>query len=383
VKGTLREQLGELLAAIEPSPVPMERIRRRALGIRLRRTGAVASVLAAAGLAAVLLTGSHAPISAPVPPAGGVTGPGVPFAHGVAGGRPWRLAVQDIADPGDLCVPGVTIDGSDADPIGPSPGMQTAVGNPAFITLGAALPGTGVGFVQVPPGIGSVSVLTGGFGGGRTEAPVRTVIACGERFHLAGFAYPLTAPVRLDAGTADVAISAVLSDPQGSEVSPDVTGVWQNLDASYGQPGSGTLAAGDAYGASWSIGVQFGAAGDCYRLTAEDALSAQSWSMGACGPVSTPSGLATIMALPLGFGGGHRGTGYATLVSPATAGVVAWLSDGSTTSAVPCTVAGRRYAALFVPGSARVTRLSWLNAAGQPIATTTSVNRYGVTQFQP
>lgn len=376
MNGTLREQLDQLLGAVEPAPVPLERIRRRALGIRLRRTGAVASALAAVGVVVALLAGSRAPVSAPVLPAGGVTGPGVPFAHGVAGGRPWRLAVQDLADPGDLCVPGVTIDGSDADPIGPSPGMQTAVGNPAFVTLGAALPGTGVGFVQVPPGIGSVSVLTGGIGGERTEAPVMTVVACGERFRLAGFAYPLTAPLRLDAGPADVAISAILSDPLGSAVAPDVTGVWQNLDASYGQPGSGTVAIGEAFGQAWSIQVMFGAAGDCYQIAAGGS------SMGACGPVSTPSGLATIMALPLGFGNGG-GVGYASLVSPATARVVARLSDGSTTSAVPCVVAGRKYAAVFVPGSARITRLTWLDATGATIASTTSVAPYGVTQFKP
>lgn len=379
MNGTLREQLDELLGAVEPAPVPLDRIRRRALGIRLRRTGAVASVLAAAGLAAALLTGSPAPFSAPAPAVGTTT---QPFAHGVAHGKPWRLAVEDIAGPGYRCVPGVTIDGSDADPIAPVPGMVTAVGNPAFVTLGLALPGIGIGFVQVPPGIRELTLRMDGPGGGQRELRPTTVTACGEQFRLAGFDYPLTARLRLDAGSASVTVPGVLSDPRNSDVYAQVTGVWQNQDATYGQLASGTLATGQAYGQQWSINVLFGAAGDCYQLTAVNVERAETRSMGECGPVSTPSGLATIMALPLGFGNGGA-TGYAGLVSPATASVVARLSDGATTSAVPHVVDGRKYAALFVPGSTRIARLTWLNAAGATIASTTSVAQYGVTQFKP
>ena len=381
MNGTLRDQLADLLGAIEPSPVPVERIRRRALGIRLRRTVPVAGVLAA-GVILVLVSSSPAPVSAPAPapPASATVHPGVPFAFGVADGRFWQLAVQDIADPGYRCVPAVTVNGGDADPIGAGPGadMIPHVGDPAFITLGPALPGVGIGFVQVAPGIAAVSVLTSGSGGERTELPVTTVTACGSRFRLVGFAYPLTGQLRLDAGSASVPVPGSLSDPRDSDVYPQVTGIWQNMDATSDQLASGTLASGDAFGRHWSIDVLFGAAGDCYQL------AAGSSAMAACGPVSIPSGLAAIMALPLGFGGsGGSGVGYAGLVSPATARVTARLSDGSTVAAVPHVVDGRRYAAFFVPGSARVTLLSWLNAAGATIGSTTSVAPYGVTQFQP
>lgn len=376
MNGTLRERLGELLEDVEPSPLPLDRIRRRALGIRLRRTGAVASALAAAGVTAALLTGSPAPVSAPAPAVGATIQPDRPFARGVAHGRPWQLAVQDIAGPGYRCVPGVTINGSDADPIAPVPGMVTAVGNPAFVTLGLALPGIGIGFVQVPPGMRELTLLIDGPGGGRRELRTTTATACGQQFRLVGFDYPLTARLRLDTGSASVAVPGVLSDPRNSDVYAQVTGVWQNQDATYGQLASGTLATGVAYGQHWSVNVLFGAGGDCYRIAANAS------SMAACGPVSSPYGLATIMALPLGFGGGG-GTGYASLVSPATARVVARLSDGSTMPAVPHVVDGRGYAAFFVPGSARITRLTWLNAAGATIASTTSVAPYGVTQFKP
>lgn len=383
MNGTLRDQLDELLGAIEPSPVPVERIRRRALGIRLRRTVPVAGALAAAVVVLVLVSGSPAPVSAPAPapPAGATVRSGVPFAFGVADGRFWQLAVQDIAGPGYRCVPAVTVNGGDADPIGAGPGagMIPRVGDPAFITLGQALPGVGIGFVQVAPGVAAVSVLTSGSGGERTELPVTTVTACGERFRLVGFAYPLTGQLRLGAGSASVPVPGSLTDPRDSDVYPQVTGIWQNMDATYDQLASGTLATGQAYGQHWTIQVMFGAAGDCY------ALNAGSSGTSTCGPVSTPSGLATIEALPLGFGGGG-GVGYAGLVSPDTARVKANLSDGSTTYAVPRMVDGRRYAAFIVPGSPeteRVARLSWLNAAGATIGSVDWVTPYGVTQFQP
>ena len=46
-------------------------------------------------------------------------------------------------------------------------------------------------------------------------------------------------------------------------------------------------------------------------------------------------------------------------------------------------VAGRNYAVFVVPDPLRLSRLTWLNAAGQVIASTTALPRYGVVQFQP
>src|SRR5260370_7225220 len=39
------------------------------------------------------------------------------FAAGTAGGRAWQLTVQDIADPGLRCLPGVSVNGNDPEPL--------------------------------------------------------------------------------------------------------------------------------------------------------------------------------------------------------------------------------------------------------------------------
>jgi hypothetical protein len=59
------------------------------------------------------------------------------------------------------------------------------------------------------------------------------------------------------------------------------------------------------------------------------------------------------------------------------------VSDGSTQLVTPRVVEGRRYAAFVIGKSLRLTRLTWLNAAGREIASTTALPRYRYTQFQP
>jgi len=76
-------------------------------------------------------------------------------------------------------------------------------------------------------------------------------------------------------------------------------------------------------------------------------------------------------------------TGYAVQVSPATAHLRATASDGSTQLVTPRVVDGRKYAAFVVGTSLRLDRLTWLDAAGQEIASTTALPRSGYTQFQP
>ena len=67
------------------------------------------------------------------------------IAHGTADGHQWRLAVQDIADPGYTCLAAITINGTDADPVYPDPGTGAAV------ALGSSLPGIGFGSRPVAP----------------------------------------------------------------------------------------------------------------------------------------------------------------------------------------------------------------------------------------
>ena len=54
-------------------------------------------------------------------------------------------------------------------------------GNMGAVALGSALPGFGFGFIQLPADINGVTV-----NGQRVQAV--TVAACGDRYHIAGFA---------------------------------------------------------------------------------------------------------------------------------------------------------------------------------------------------
>ena len=71
----------------------------------------------------------------------------------------------------------------------------------------------------------------------------------------------------------------------------------------------------------WIIKVQFGPGGDCYEFDGQNSLG--STQMGYCGPVSTPAGPETIMALPLGFGepgAGASGTPSRSARAPPASG---------------------------------------------------------------
>lgn len=118
------------------------------------------------------------------------------FGGGVAGNGGWELTVRDVARPGQRCVAAVVLsDGADARdiayPISPRPAARTPVGDLAFIALGARSPGVGVGFLQLAaPGV-LAWFDPRPIGGIEISASVVTVRACGQRYYLAGFAYPL------------------------------------------------------------------------------------------------------------------------------------------------------------------------------------------------
>jgi hypothetical protein len=322
----LRRALHGTLQSMEPSPVPLETIIRRSNGIRLRRAGAA---VAALGLAAVIAVaglawrgGSPAANPATVPLAPVV--PGGVIAHGTADGHPWRLAVQDIADPGYVCLPAITLNGTDADPVYPS--QDTG----AVVALGSALPGVGFAFVQVPSDVNGIVV------NGDTSVPAVTVATCGLRYHVAGFAYSLAKPLRVTVANPPpnwqpvFTMPVVSIQPPSTQATPESPGLWINTVSALGEADSGALAWGTLPdGQEWVINLQFGTGGDCYQFQASN--SHGSTRMGYCGPVSTPDGPETIMALPLGFpDSGTGATGYAVQVSPGTDQLTATLSDGST-----------------------------------------------------
>jgi hypothetical protein len=388
----LRQRVHGLLLAVEPPVVPLDTIIRRGGGIRRRRVAAAIGALAVAGIiaAATMPTASRAPQEPPLPvtvPASGTAGPGGVFASGIADGHAWRLAVQNIADPGYRCIPAITINGTDADPVYPSPGVY------ADVALGPAVPGIGFAFVQLPADIERL-VLDG-----QESLPATTVTVCTQRYRIVGFAYRLAHRPRITAVSAHPAQPApqtstgsaapdwpvvsqlplISTAPPATPTTPQTYGIWTNVGTISAETASGILAGGQ----TWSMRFLLQAGGDCYEFDA--AGSPPGLEMGACGPVSTPDGPETIMALPLSYPPAklNAPTGYAVQVSPATAHLKATLSDGSTQLVTPRVVDGRKYAAFVVGTSLRLDRLTWLNAAGQEIASTTALPRSGYTQFQP
>jgi hypothetical protein len=375
----LRRALHGTLQSVSPPPVPFEAITRRSKGIRLRRAGAAAgsvALVAAVAVAALAVNGgarTAGPARVPVSPAA----PGGVIAHGTADGHPWRLAVQDIADPGYACLPAIVLNGTDADPVYPDPG------NGAVVALGSAVPGVGFAFVQLPSDISGIVV------NGDVNVPAVTAAGCGLPYHVAGFAYPLAKPLRVTVPNPPpgwrptFTMPLVSTQPPSTHTTPESPGLWINTSSAQGETDSVALAWGTLPdGQDWFIKLQFGTGGDCYELSGSSSLGNN--QMGYCGPVSTPDGPETIMALPLGFPNpGTGATGYALQVSPGTDQLTATLSNGSTEPGTFCVVAGRKYAAFIVPSPLHLKKLTWFDARGQAIASTTALPRYGYTQFQP
>jgi hypothetical protein len=377
----LRRALHSTLQSVQPSPAPVEAIIRRGRHIRLRRARAAVAALGVAAVVAVTamaLHGSPQPASptssASVP--GGRVVPGGVFARGTADGHSWQLSVQDIADPGYTCVPAITINGTDADPLSPDPSGGAAV------TLGPADPGTGFAYLIAPADIKEFSV-----NGGLVQ-PV-TATACGIQYRLVGFAYPVTGMLRITAiltsggRQAVLTVAAATTVPQPTAATPQVDGIWDNKDSSPVVTNPFTVASGTLSGGQgWTIMVQFGTAGDCYDF--EGTTTLRTSQIRYCGPVSTPDGPETIMALPLAFPDpGTGATGYAVQVSPVTDALEATLSNGSSEMATFCVVDGRTYAAFVVPYPLRLATLTWFDARGRAIADTTALPQFGYVQFGP
>jgi hypothetical protein len=388
---------GRARGGSEPQPPPrLDQIEQRARTIRSRRTRIIAFPVAAGLVAAAawLIAAAHpAARHAHLAPPTAITnstaglGAGV-FARGTADGKQWQLTVQNIADPGYQCLPGVSINGNDADPLFTEPHAlrQSPVGDPAFLRLGPGLPDAGFAFIQVPADADWLWLdPVGGFQLG--VAPV-TVTACGQQFRLVGFAYPLAATLRIhlsfrDRPEASYTVPSALSAPRASFAGPQVDGVWQDLEAADSAVATGTIASGNIFGVRWSIRVSFGKAGDCFSISTSPPRGNGLWQA-ACGPISTPEGPSTIVVLPLGSPNpGVVGVGYAVSVGSGTDHLTAELSDGSNVSARPLVVDGRKYAAFFTPGALRMFWLNWVDATGRPIAGTTGLPAYGYIQFWP
>jgi len=127
-------------------------------------------------------------VSAPDPAA-----PGGVFASGTANGKPWHLAVRNIAaDPRTRwCLPAVMFNGHYGDVLYPLAKGAQPYGNPAYLAQIPGFPGVGAIFTQVKPGVTKVTALWRD----RRSLPVRPVRVSpcpGEHFLLAGFAFDNT-----------------------------------------------------------------------------------------------------------------------------------------------------------------------------------------------
>lgn len=153
--------------------------------------------------------------------AGGVAG------NGVAGNRGWELTVRGVARPGQQCTAAVllylygTI--ADAYPISPHPALRTPAGDVAFIALGAHSPGVGVALLQLDAP-GAASADPNRIGGFEIEVPILPVTACGQRYYLGGFAYPLAG--RLDLSVARNRASPVHYLVPARLTRPKEPGMW-------------------------------------------------------------------------------------------------------------------------------------------------------------
>jgi len=154
--------------------------------------------------------------------AGGVAG------RGVAGNSGWELAVRDVARPGQRCTAAVllyrygTI--TDAYPIAPHPALRTPAGDLAFISLGDQSPGVGVALLQLDRP-GAALADPDRIGGFQIGVPILPVTACGHRYYLGGFAYPL-------AGALDLSVAGNRASPvhylmPARLTRPTEPGVWQ------------------------------------------------------------------------------------------------------------------------------------------------------------
>jgi len=385
----LRRRLRADIDTVRPAPAPVGAVIRRGRAVRARRRAAAASgvTAVAAAVAMVLSVQAGANPASPATPAGSrlaarsgdaarVLDPpsrphGNVVASGVIAGTSWRLSVRDIADPGARCLPAIMLNGSDADLLSTTPGTQQAMTDVAFLSVVPGQPGAGYAAIQVAPAVTRlVAYLRNG-----TRLLVRpvTVRACGQRLHLAGFGYPGSGVARITASsgaqftTQATPPASMFGSASGTPGTAGrlVPGVWAHMWGAGDVTASGTIGSGRLSSGSWHISVLLGAGGECYTAAAFDGRVATRAIE--CVPIEPPPATASLQRVRLAPGTGL--TGYAGLVSPRAAYLVASLSGGGTTRVRPAQIAGRGYVALAVPAGRALARLALYDRSGHPFAT--------------
>ena len=373
----LRQRLHEEFDALEISPPPVLRVTGRGRGVRARRRALAAGTVVLAALAIVAAARFGRPAAAPSVTlnAPNPAAPDGVFASGRADGKPWALAVRNIAAAGShWCVPAVMFNGRDGDVLFKVGRGVPPFGNPAFLSRIPGFPGVGVLFTQVVPG--DTRLVGTSPGGRQVSAQAVRVRACGTSFNLAGFAFasPRYAPSEVvtfnkygpDKGLALNADVAAAS-PFGGPAPP---GIWTNLDKSRADIAASqighAIGTGTVSGQIWHIWTSLGLDGQCYHAALRTPAHGRGQST-ECVPVAAPPRTAALTVV--------RATsaqtelpGYAGLVNPRTAYVYASFSNGTTRKVVPVRVAGRAYIALVAPAGCRLAWLSMFDASGHLFA---------------
>jgi len=381
----LRQRLHEEFGALEISPPPVLRVTGRGQGIRTRRRalaiGGLVVVLAGGALSAHALAG-HKPapltvtISVPDPAA-----PGGVFASGTANGKPWHLAVRNIAaDPGTRwCLSAVMFNGHFGDVLYPLARGAQPYGHPAYLADIPGFPGVGAIFTQVKPGVTKVTALWRDRTS-LTVRPVRVSGCAGEHFLLAGFAFdnaqrgaPLLT-VEGHAGISRYAFSEGVNLGYPGLFGSTAPGVWANTDKNRVDIASSRdaqpIGAGTVKDATWRIMTALGLHGQCYTAAAR--ARSTTGRAQECMPIAGPPSTLSLDWVPFPYGIGGL-TGYAGLVNPRTAKVVVDLSTGTIPPAKPVIVAGRAYVAFAIPPGCQVRQLKLFDSAGHVFASTTKV----------
>ena len=371
----LRQRLHEEFGAVEISPPPVLRVTGRGRGVRARRRALATFTVVLAALAVVAAarfnkepTGSTVTLNAPNRAA-----PGGVFASGTAYGKPWALAVRNIAAaPGThWCRAAVMFNGTDGDVLFKTGHRTPSFGNPAVLAHIRGFPRVGAVFTQVAPGTTRL-VLT--FPNGRriSATPVR-VRACGTSFNLAGLAYDsrhvpteIATYNRFGLGDAlDVNLAVTTSVFEFT-----TPGIWMNLDNSRAdiaasQAGN-PIGTGTVNGQIWHMWASLGLYGQCY--TAAGRVPGHGRGQGsACVPVTMPPRTAALTAVAVSSAQTQL-PGYGGLVNPRTAYAYASIDNGTTQRVVPVRVAGRAYIALVAPAGCQLTSLSLFDANGHLFA---------------
>lgn len=371
----IRQRLREEFGALEISPPPVLRVTGRGRGVRARRRALAACtvVLAALAVVAAARFNKEPPRSTVTLNAANPAAPGGVFASGTAYGKPWALAVRNIAAaPGThWCRAAVMFNGTDGDVLFKTGRGTPSFGNPALLSHIHGFPRVGVVFTQVAPDTARL-VLT--FPNGRhiSATPVR-VRACGTSFDLAGLAYDSRHV------PSEIATYTRFGLDEGLDVNLTIAtsvfefttpGIWMNLDNSRADIAASQaghpIGTGTANGQIWHMWASLGLYGQCYAAAGR--VPAHGRGQGSeCVPVTTPPRTAALTAVPVSAAETQL-PGYAGLVNPRTAYAFASIDNGTTHRVVPVRVAGRAYIAIVAPAGCQLISLSLFDAGGHVFA---------------